>query len=58
MVCEVIKVDCKGFLSKELNAFDSDLLVFGPLLLSLCVYLERLAELINTAFLSRFIDLH
>ena len=55
---KVIKVDCYCRLTEKFNVFDSDLLVFGPLLLSLCVYLERLAELINTAFLSRFIDLH
>ena len=57
MVCEVIKVDCDRRLTEEFDALNSDLLVLGSLLLSWCVCLERLAKLINTALLPRFIDL-
>ena len=59
---EVIKVDCKGFLPKEFDAFDADLLVLFALLLGLGIRLsilpKWLAELVDTVFLSRFICLH
>ena len=58
MVGEVIEVDRYRCLTEELDALNSYLLVLGPLLLSLRVSLERLTELINTALLSWFINLH
>ena len=65
MVREVIEVDCKGFLSKELYAFDTDLLVLKFFLLVTVtrtwpgvLSFEGLAELVDTVFLSRFISLH
>ena len=62
MVCEVIEVNRKGFLSKELNAFDADLLVLLALFLALRAWpdilLEWLTEFVDTVFLSRFISLH
>ena len=58
-MCEVIKVYRYCCLTEKLNVFDTDLLVLSSLLLSLLrVCLERLTKLINTALLSRFIDLH
>ena len=62
MVREVIEVNRKGFLSKELNAFDADLLVLLALFLALRAWpdilLEWLTEFVDTVFLSRFISLH
>ena len=62
MVREVIEVNRKGFLSKELDAFDADLLVLLALLLALRAWpdilLEWLTEFVNAVFLSRFISLH
>ena len=62
MVCEVIEVNRKGFLSKKLDAFDADLLVLLALFLALRAWpdilLEWLTEFVDTVFLSRFISLH
>ena len=62
MVCEVIEVNRKGFLSEKLNAFDADLLVLLALFLALRAWpdilLEWLTEFVYTVFLSRFISLH
>ena len=62
MVCEVIEVNRKGFLSEKLNAFDADLLVLLALFLALRAWpdilLEWLTEFVDTVFLSRFISLH
>ena len=55
---KVIKVYRNCCLTEEFDVFDTDLLVFDSLLLSLRGYHKGLAELIHAAFLSRFINLH